>query len=227
MHLSLILTACLALPGAEPTALYSVKQIEGWRVLISAELMKKEHESLRGDVLKLLESQLYQITRVVPTEALAKLRKVTIWVERAHPRHPCMCYHVSPEWLKQHGMNADKARGVEIASCKNFLSWTRDQPWMVLHELAHAYHDQVLGFDHAKIKACFDRAVSSKSYEQVQHVSGKKVKHYALSNPREYFAEATEAFFGTNDFYPFVRAELKSHDPGMFELLEKLWGVKK
>ena len=103
MNLSLILTACLALPGAEPTESYTVKDIEGWRVLISAELMKKEHESLRADALKLLESQLYQITRVVPAEALAKLRKVTIWVERAHPRHPCMCYHVSPEWLKQHG----------------------------------------------------------------------------------------------------------------------------
>jgi hypothetical protein len=39
----------------------------------------------------------------------------------------------------------------------------------------------------------------------------------------EYFAEATEAFFGTNDFYPFVRAELLQHDPELFKLLETLW----
>ncbi len=39
----------------------------------------------------------------------------------------------------------------------------------------------------------------------------------------EHFAEASEAFFGTNDFYPFVRAELRRHDPGMYALLEKLW----
>lgn len=48
----------------------------------------------------------------------------------------------------------------------------------------------------------------------------------ALNNDQEYFAEASEAFFGTNDFHPFVRAELKEHDPALFELLGKLWGVK-
>jgi hypothetical protein len=44
-------------------------------------------------------------------------------------------------------------------------------------------------------------------------------------DPMEYFAEATEAFFGTNDFYPFVRAELKRHDPAAYELMNELWGV--
>jgi hypothetical protein len=41
----------------------------------------------------------------------------------------------------------------------------------------------------------------------------------------EYFAEATEAFFGTNDFYPFVHSELRRHDEAMFRLLERLWGT--
>ena len=35
-------------------------------------------------------------------------------------------------------------------------------------------------------------------------------------------AECSEAFFGTNDFYPFVRSELKQHDEKMYELLKKL-----
>ena len=39
----------------------------------------------------------------------------------------------------------------------------------------------------------------------------------------EYFAEGSEAYFGTNDFYPFTRAELKQHDPEGFRLLEALW----
>ena len=54
--------------------------------------------------------------------------------------------------------------------------------------------------------------------------TGRKVRHYALSNHKEYFAESTEAYFGVNDFYPFVRAELKEHDRPMFDLLEKIWG---
>jgi Mlc titration factor MtfA (ptsG expression regulator) len=50
-------------------------------------------------------------------------------------------------------------------------------------------------------------------------------KAYAMTNPQEYFAENTEAFFGKNDFEPFDRAELKRTDPEMHALLAKLWGA--
>jgi hypothetical protein len=53
------------------------------------------------------------------------------------------------------------------------------------------------------------------------------VKHYGLSNAKEYFAESTEAYFGVNDFYPFVRAELREHDPRMFKLMVRVWGEVK
>jgi hypothetical protein len=206
---------------------YEERKIEGWRVLVNKALLKKDQQELCDETLKQLGHQLYEITRVVPADALTKLRKVPVWVELAHPRHPCMCYHPSADWLREHLMNPDKAGAVEIANAKTFLDWTHQQPWMVLHELAHAYHFQVLGDDHAEIKACYDQAVRSKSYESVLHHDGKKVRHYALTNDKEYFAEATEAYFGTNDYYPFVRAELKAHDPKMYDLIEKVWGVKK
>jgi len=50
------------------------------------------------------------------------------------------------------------------------------------------------------------------------------VKHYGLTNPMEYFAEGTEAYFYRNDFYPFVRAELKEFDPKLHDLLVEIWG---
>ena len=34
---------------------------------------------------------------------------------------------------------------------------------------------------------------------------------------------AAARYFGTNDFYPFVRVELKECDPETFKLLEKVW----
>ena len=61
-------------------------------------------------------------------------------------------------------------------------------------------------------------------YDKVLVFNGNQGRHYALSNPKEYFAESTEAYFGVNDFYPFVRAELREHDPKMFALMEKFWG---
>lgn len=211
----------------DPVSRYAKKRIEGWDVLVNRRLLRKEHQELRDQTVKLLGDHLYRITRVVPADALAQLRKIPIWVDLAEPHHPCMCYHVSVDWLREHHMNPDKAGAVEIANARNFLVWTHEQPWMVLHELAHGYHDQVLGYDHAGIRACYRRAVASKSYESVLHHDGQKVRAYALTNDKEYFAESTEAYFGTNDFYPFVRAELRQHDPRMYELLEKLWGVRR
>jgi hypothetical protein len=213
-------------PEFEPTERYQQKQVEGWTVEMNKTLDRPENQDLRDQTLKLLANQLYRISRVIPPEALARLRKIPIWIEVAEPHHPCMCYHTSPGWLGAHGMNQQKAGSVEIANARHFLDWSFDQPWMVLHELAHGYHHQVLGFDHAGIKACYRQAASSHSYETVLRSNGRKERAYALTNDREYFAELTEAYFGSNDFYPFVRAELKQHDPAMYVLLEQLWGVR-
>ena len=93
-----------------------------------------------------------------------------------------------------------------------------------MHELAHAYHDQVLGWDDEEIKAAFKQAKKAGIYDKVLAHNHQTVEHYALSNHKEYFAESTEAYLGVNDFYPFVRAELKKHDPKMFDLQQKIWG---
>ena len=216
----------LALPvktGAyEPTENYETRRSQGWILRVNRQFLQEDAE-LANKVLRHLKHQLYQITRAVPPKALARLQEIPIWIERAHPRHPCMCYHISADWLREHDMNPEKAGAVEIANANNFLAWTNDQPWMVLHELSHAYHHKVLGHDHPEIKAAYERAKASKTYEKVLHINGKIERHYALANDQEYFAEMTEAYFGTNDFFPFVRAELKQHDPQMFELLGKLW----
>ena len=92
-----------------------------------------------------LARQLQNIKRVVASEPLSKLQKVPIWVNSASKVTPCMAYHPGRQWLKDNGANPDMAKGVEMGSCKNFASWTYQQPWMVMHELAHAYHDQFLG----------------------------------------------------------------------------------
>ncbi len=209
----------------DPTDSYVPQSIQGWKVLVNKRLLVDGQRELRERTLRHLEDHLYRVTFVLPAEALAKVRNIPIWVELSDPKFPCMCYHESAGWLSSHGLNPAKAGGVEIANPKNFLIWTHEQPWMVLHELAHGFHDQVLGFDNATVERCYRQAVDAKSYESVLHWNADKVRHYALTNDKEYFAECTEAYFGTNDFYPFVRAELKTHDPKAYELMEQMWGV--
>jgi hypothetical protein len=210
----------------DPTDAYEAKKVEGWLVRVNKRLIA-DHQELADKSLELLKFQLYQITRMVLAPALEKIRSVPIWLELQDPLVTCMCYHPSPDWLTSHGLNPAKARCVEIGNARRFLEWEKTQPWMVLHELAHAYHDQFLpdGFDNADVQAAFESARDQKLYDHVLRGNGHAEKAYAMTNQMEYFAECSEAFFGTNDFYPFVRAEFKEHDPGGYEVLSRAWGM--
>lgn len=202
------------------------KTIEGWKILTDRRLLEGEKAELGRRVERLLEANLNELVEIMPAEALAKLRKVTIVVDLDHGKLTSMQYHPSAGWLTGHGYEADLAKKVHVPVAARYVdkNHRRVQPWCMLHELAHAYHDQVLSFDHAEIRAAYDAAKASGTYDKVLHIQGNTTKHYALTTPMEYWAELSEAYIGTNDFYPFVRSELKRHDPKAYELLEKYWG---
>lgn len=204
-----------------------VKQdIEGWTVWVEPALLDGEHQQEGTKALTMLANHLQRIKILVPAEQLEKMQKLEFWIEHAHPRLGAMQYHPSRGWLISHGHDPRLAKKVHITHAAELLSRGQmlKHPAVILHELAHAYHDQVLDFDHPEIIAAYDKAVEAGSYEQVLLYTGKMVRHYALTNHKEYFAEGTEAYFYRNDFYPFVRAELKEHDPALHDLLKQIWG---
>jgi hypothetical protein len=94
---------------------------------------------------------------------------------------------------------------------------------VILHELAHAYHDQVLGFDEPRVRDAYDAYKKSGRGDKALLFNGSRVKHYALTDHKEFFAEMTESYFGVNDFFPFNRAELKESEPEIFRLMADIW----
>lgn len=205
------------------------RSIEGWTASISHELLGKEPE-LTAKALELLTRQLQEIVRVVPAKAVAELRKVPLWINPEYPKsRPGAEYHPGAGWLKDNGRDPVMEKAVEFTNVRIFEAETRRMPNFALHELSHAYHDRVLGFDQPEIIATFEKAKAAGKYDKVQRQDseGRKRldKAYAMTNHKEYFAECSEAFFTRNDFFPFTREELKAHDPEMFALLEKLWGT--
>ncbi len=212
-------------PPFVPTSEYVDREVEGWTVRVNRRLLDGEHADLGREALRLLEVKLYDIRRVVPERACRDLQSVPIWLGLDDGHAPCAEYHPSRRWLAENGYNPDKAESVEIGNARRFLDWSKDQPAMILHELAHAYHHRVLGHDHPGIRDAYLRAVASKSYDSVLRANGHRERAYALTDPQEFFAEATEARFGTNDFFPFVRAELEQHDPELAVLLDEVWRV--
>lgn len=219
---------CTQVTAEEPKKFYDPieKHIEGWTVLVDPQLLDGEHKETGDKAMKALANHLQRVTYIVPDDRLAELKKLRIWVDLSHPKLRAMQYHPGQGWLKAHGHDPRLVKHVHIPQAKQLFDphmWAK-HPYVVLHELAHSYHDQVLSFDQKDVVGAFEEAKKMGIYEDVLLYTGKKVRHYGLSNHKEYFAESTEAYFGVNDFYPFVRAELKEHDQRMYSLLEKIWG---
>ena len=207
---------------------YQVRTIEGSPVFISSALLSADKDGLER-ALVLLQKQLAEIERVVPAPAAAKLREVPLWFSPEYPGVPPRAeYHPGAEWLRDNKRNPLMAKGVEFTNVRIFEAETRRMPNFALHELAHAYHDRVLGFERPDIVAAYERAKQSHSYDNIErwHGDGRPntiERAYAMTNAKEYFAECSEAFFSRNDFFPFTREELQKHDPQMFALLQRLW----
>jgi hypothetical protein len=207
-----------------PTSRYKQRQIEGFNVYVSPQLDK--WMALSKESLKLLRHKLHMVKRYVPEQALEQLQKVPIWLELENPNVPYMTYHCCKETLKSQQQNPDKLGGVEIGNVKNFMKWSFLQQFMVLNQLARAYHDKVLGYDNADIKDAHEHAVKSEKYDLVLRFDGQYVRHPAITDEKEYFAEMSEAYYGVNDHYPFIQFELKQYDPNACKLLAKLWKGK-
>jgi hypothetical protein len=203
-----------------------VKQIEGWTVHVDPALLEGAHSELGARALAMLANHLQRIAILVPEEPLAKMKKLEIWIEYHHPTLSAMQYHPDVGWLKDHGHDPRLAKKVHVTRAAALLSRGQmiKHPAVILHELAHAYHDQVLGFDEPRIVKAYEKAKKAGIYERSLLYTGATVRHYALTDCKEYFAEGAESYFYRNDFYPFVAAELARHDPELFELLEDIWG---
>lgn len=201
------------------------KNIEGWTIKVDPKLLAAENKDTADRAFKALANHLQRIEFILPEDKLKELRKLPIWIDLNH-KLSSMQYHPGRGWLINNGYDPRLVNHVHIPRAKalfNRGTWAK-HPYVILHELAHSYHDQVLDFDHAEIKAAWENARDTGILRGVLLYTGRKVDHYGLTNHKEYFAESTEAYLGVNDFYPFVRAELKEHDPRMYDTLQKIWG---
>ncbi len=208
-----------------------VKKLEGWTIKVDPKLLKNENNELKSQVFTALANHLQRIKYILPEAKVKALQKLPIWLDHHYEPLGSMQYHPGVTWLRANKHDPRLVKHVHIPRAKALLNrgqWAK-HPYVILHELAHAYHDQVLenGFQNKAVLDAYKKAKAKGAYEKVLLYSGRTVKHYGLTNQMEYFAECTEAYLGVNDFYPFVRAELNEHDPRMFKLLKKIWGEVK
>lgn len=200
--------------------------LQGWTVHADTRLISGEHKESGTRSLSMLANHLERLTILLPEKQLAELRKLEIFIEHSHPELGNMQYHPDLDWITEHGYDPRLVKKVHIPQAAELVSRQQmlKHPAVILHELAHAYHNQILGFEEPEILKAYKNAMKKGIYQKSLLYTGDTVKHYATTNHKEYFAEATEAYLYHNDFYPFVRAELKQHDPAAYAIMQKIWG---
>lgn len=209
-----------------------MRELEGWQLHIRPALLATDDQAaLTERAVVLLRTQLAQIVRAVPAPAAEALRRVPLYFSPEYAgRRPTAEFHPDAGWLRTNGRDPAMAGAIEFTNIRHFAAEMDRMPNFALHELAHAYHHRTLpqGFSNPRIRAAYERARTEGRYDRVERRFGGDrpsafERAYALTDAMEYFAETTEAFFARNDFFPFTREELRSHDPAMFALLGELW----
>lgn len=215
-----------ALKPDQPTS-RSRRTIEGFSILVDDCLLPGgADEALGREAIAFLAAKLTEIRIVLPKEKVDVLRKVTIVLDKECGTLGSMQYHPSADWLADNGYPRSLEKCVHLPRARDVATSRNinEQPWVILHELAHAYHDQVLGFDEPRVLAAWEDFRKSGKGDDALLFNGARVKHYGLTDQKEFFAEMTEAYFGSNDFHPFNRAQLKTEFPKLYELLAEIWG---
>ena len=209
----------------DPLSSYRSCEIEGFKVLIHPQVFEHPDEVSRG--LELIQNGLRGVKAAVGEQPLVRLQDVVIvleWEQRIGGG--AACYHKSRDWLRENGYDPAKQGCVEISNLRSFIAAAAtDQPMVILHELAHAYHNQVLGLDYAAVNDAYRSALGAGIYDEVLRVGGWRGKAYAMNNAEEYFAELTEAYFGRNDFFPFTAGQLQKHDPVGYAAVSQAWTI--
>jgi len=212
-----------AIPG------YKTMKIDGFTLLVHDKVLdSKNSEMFKFKPLEVLDMELKMISAVLSPKPLALLRNILIWVEwdeqlaMSNGRQGnalAVYYGGTQRQLLREGTQPLKANSVVVLRMKSLTK--EHQPefdtkrCVLLHEIAHAIHHQLIGYENPTVKQTYKLAMERNLYDRTS---------YAATNDHEYFAEMSCAYLHRLDYFPHTREDLKKHDKAGFALMENLWG---
>ncbi|MGB2755902.1 MAG: hypothetical protein WBD75_06560 [Phycisphaerae bacterium] len=93
-------------------------------------------------------------------------------------------YHPDKDWLEKMDFHPGKHKCVEFSRAANYVAAGDRSVRTVLHELAHGYHDRVLGFDEPEILAAYKKAVAGTAYPRRRQPRGPPSRARRPGEPR-------------------------------------------
>jgi hypothetical protein len=193
----------------------------------------------------MLDAELADALAVIPKDCQRRLDMTRFWVEPETSgvgylggqqyRAPAMYVPIAHKLV---GTGYEKEGGIEIGADyylhSKYKFASKIYPYLLLHEMTHAYQDRVLEFRNAEVEKTYKSAMQKKLYDDVEvqaigtngQVETRKMPAYARTNQFEYFAELSVAYLAKNWAYPYTAEDLRKHDPDGYKLMESVWGEK-
>ncbi|HEX4589538.1 MAG TPA: hypothetical protein VH120_06395, partial [Gemmataceae bacterium] len=220
------------IPGGTPDG-YERREMEGFTVYINKEVFKHPVDRFGRHPLTVLERELNDLRRILVPRIVSVLQEAPVWAEwdrtsRWMPNALALYYHRGSESvLREHDIDERKSGCIEVLSLR-ILGEQRSpgtalQQIVILHEMAHAVQDRMIGWDNPELLATFQQAVERKLYDEVNDRFGRRTRAYARSSPAEYFAEVSCAFLDSCNYFPFNYSQLQGYDPAGFAFVERVW----
>ena len=206
----------------EPTERYNLREIEGWQVYVHRDLLPDgKHKDVGAPALRQLKYGLAKTKQMVAADALKKLQAVMIWLEvdsthGKHGRTSGYQYHPGLDWLEKMDFHPKKLKCVEYGNAASLGKRSDFKTVEVtMHELAHAYHDQVLGFNDPNVLAAHKRSREDGKYPKRDWV--------VRANHKEFYAGLVTRYYESEE----RRKEIVDRDPIFSKQLEEQWGKPK
>lgn len=202
---------------------YSKYSIENFKCFISDEVMRQNNEpTWVNKPVDLLAKALRKVNEVYPEDAKSLFHGTFIFVDWNKPGALGL-YSQGPRGPSdpRTHFNCIEINGMKLITEKNNdknLQPNNAAILVLLHEFAHCYHHQVLGWNHGPIKEAYENAKNHKIYD---------LKSYLMSSDKEYFAELSTAYLDKHLSIPKNREEIKQKDIQGYGLMQKIWGKGK
>lgn len=192
-----------------PFADYSEETSAGFQVSINNQTPNK------AAVLRGLSQTLTQLLAVIPKQRHEFVKTIR-WV--VGPGYDCNIASIGAMYEVEPNL-------VRVCSADSFANNSPYAFHLVIHEVAHAYHFKKLGQSNADVSNAFSNAIMKQLYAEGETGLSFEKGAYASYSPLEYFAELSSVYFGTIEYSPKNKAELKAYDPKGYVMVEKMWNM--
>ena len=202
----------LLLATASHASNFSTENIEGWTVHIN----KLAKPQIKNKARAFLTKDLQIIKAKVPNNTLLLLQKMSFTLGRGSNAH-----WASYSYVRE---------SVEFKTVDGFVNGRGFYPDVVLHELAHGYHELKIGVDY-RSKDGKRLTQAWENYKKRYKTMGKSVLvpkanpsndfflKWAAINQLEYFAEMSTAYFGVHRYWSKMR------DKEAERMIAEFWGI--